>query len=133
MNAFDWLSTAISWLDAQGGFTQAVVSALVLAAGAATWSGLVRVFRRRQASRQQRVAELSQLQEVLEADFKSEPAELGEVDHGVNTTATLESIQALLYEGLPPLTAIIENLFKETLEKLPPKGMDGQIVMKQAI
>lgn len=133
MNVFDWLSTAISWLDAQGGFTQAIVSALVLAAGAAIWSGLVRVFRRRQARRQERATALLQLQEVLDADFRSEPAELGEVDHGVNTTATLESVQALLYEGLPPLTAIIEKLFKETLDKLPPKGVDGQIVRKQAI
>jgi hypothetical protein len=115
MNDLNWLRTAISWLDRQGGFTQAVVSALVLAAGGLLWSLAVRgcrLVQRRYATGRQRKRELLH-------DFVSAPAEPGEVDHGVNTTASLETIQALLREALPPLTAIMQNLFKDTPDRLP--------------
>ena len=60
------------------------------------------------------------------------PQKPGEIDHGVDTTATLESIQAL-YEGLPPLMSIIQVCSRITVDRLHRQGESSDASKKQAV
>ena len=122
MIPFDSLGSAISWLDKQGGFTQGLILALVVAAGGGLWTFVKWAWRRVRAQQAgQRSAQERRTQEI-EADFENGNAEPGIVDQGVNTTASSDAILAQFRAALDPVRRIFENLFRDTLAKLPENG-----------
>lgn len=133
MMNIDWLQRGISWLDHQGGFTQAVVSGLVLASGGLLAGAAKQAFLLLRAHRARATARLTEQSLALEADFASATAELGEVDHGVNTTATLETIQDLLRETIPPLGRVFQCLLKDTPGALPAQSAVDYAMRKRAV
>jgi hypothetical protein len=108
-----WLGAAISWLDAQGGFTQGI-----LVAAAAGLYGLVQALtergwkriqakntERREDERQRKLAD-----EEKKRLFDSSPAELGILDHGENMTKSLGEVLELTKLSVEPIGHIISVL-----------------------
>lgn len=71
--------------------------------------------------------------EVRRREFESFPAELGIVDHGVNTSATLEEAMRLLHLAAPAIAAVFNRLYKRAPALLSRRGFRDTAARKQAI
>lgn len=71
--------------------------------------------------------------EAERLEFESYPAELGIVDHGVNTNASMQAMLELLHQATPAIVGIMACLFKDTPSRLPPRNDPAHTIKKQKI
>jgi hypothetical protein len=114
-----WLQAAVEWLDKQGGFTQGVIVAAVLAvasgAGALLTTGFSKLASGVKARRRNARDALAE----AAADFQRGPSDPGIFDHGVRRVESFNAIGKGIVAALPLMTTLSEKvLFGDTVKSL---------------
>jgi hypothetical protein len=127
------ISWLLGWLESQGSVVTGLASAVIYAALANfAWGGMAWTVRRVKGQMAARAETNRAKAAATEEDFLRGDSELGTVDHGVNTSVTVQGILDVAAQATPALSRIFQNLFRDTPAKLPQKGHPDHVSQKQS-
>ena len=132
MIPFDSLGSAICWLDKQGGFTQGLILAVVVAAGGGLWTFMKWAWRSVRTQEAVRRAAKGRRTQEIQADFKKGmPNAASWIKVSIRPRVRTQSSRSSGPRWIQ-LNAFSKS-FRDTLAKLPENGDPNHVAKKQAV